>query len=48
MSRPPEQYASTPSLWRVACELAKFRDPYKAADLLLAIAKPALKEDRET
>lgn len=44
MSRPPEQYASTPNLWRLACELSKFKGPYKAAGMLLAMAGPVLKE----
>lgn len=44
MSRPPEKYADMPNLWRVACELAKFKDPHKACDMLLALAGPMLKE----
>ena len=44
MSRPPEKYANMPNLWQVACELAKFKDPYKACDILLALAGPMLKE----
>ena len=44
MSRPPEQYAHKPNLWRVACELSRFKDPYKALDMLLALAGPLLKE----
>lgn len=40
----PEQYASKPNLWRLACELAKFKDPYKATDMLMALATPMMKE----
>lgn len=43
-SCPPEQYAHKPNLWRLACELSEFKDPYKAADMLLALAGPLLKE----
>ena len=38
----PEKYADRPNLWRVACELAKFKDQYKAADTLMALAGPVL------
>ena len=40
----PEKYADTPNLWRVACKLSKFKNPYKAVDALLAVAGPMLKE----
>ena len=40
----PEQYANKPNMWRVACERAKFKEPYKAADMLLA-ALSSRKED---
>lgn len=40
----PEKYANTPNLYRVACELAKFKDPYKALNVMLALAGPLLKE----
>lgn len=45
----PEKYANKPNLFRVAFELSTFRDPYKAADMLLAVAGPAVKqgEDRK-
>lgn len=33
----PEQYADRPNLWRVVCELSKFKNPNKAADALLAM-----------
>lgn len=36
MSRPPEQYAGKPNLWRVACELSTFKDPYRALNALMA------------
>lgn len=36
-----KQYADRPNLWRVACELSKFKDPYKAADALLAMPTAA-------
>ena len=41
----PKKYANTPNLWRLACELSKFKEPEKALNLLLAIAGPMLKED---
>lgn len=34
--------AQKPNLWRVACELSKFKEPYKTLDMLLA--GPLLKE----
>ena len=37
--------AETPNFFRVARELSKFKSPYKAADMLLALAGPSLKED---
>lgn len=40
----PEKYANKPNLWRLACELSKFKEPEKALNLLLAIAGPTLKE----
>ena len=43
-SSPPPEYADTPNLWRVACGLSKFKNPYKTADELLALARPMLKE----
>lgn len=43
----PEQYANKPNMWRVACELAKFKEPYKALDMLMALAGPMLKQERE-
>lgn len=33
------KYAGRPNLWRVAKELARFSDPYKAADALLLAIK---------
>ena len=43
-NHPPEQYAKTPNLWRLACELSKFKNPYKTLDMVIAIAGPMLKE----
>ena len=43
----PEEYANRPNLWRLACELSKFDNPYKAADLLLAISGPMLKKEAD-
>lgn len=48
MSRPPEQYANKPNLWRLACELAKFKEPYKATDMLLDLVRPMLERERKT
>lgn len=42
---PPPEYANYPNLWRLACELSKLKEPYKALDMLLAVAGPMLKED---
>ena len=42
-----ELRAKKPNLYRVACELSKFKNPYKAADMLLALAGPILKEGTE-
>lgn len=41
----PEKYADRPNLWRVACELSKFKEPDKALDMLLALAGPMLRGD---
>lgn len=41
----PPEYANYPNLWRVACELSKLKEPYKALDLLLDLAGPMLEED---
>lgn len=38
MSSGKELYQRKPRLYRVACELSKFEDPYKALDVLLALA----------
>lgn len=40
----PEKYANRPNLWRVAYELAKFEDPHRTVDMLMALAGPMLKE----
>lgn len=40
-----EERTKRPNLWRLACELSKFKEPYKALDMLLAVAGPMLKED---
>lgn len=42
----PEQYADMPNLWRVACELSKFKDPCGAANILLSMAGPALRQSK--
>lgn len=48
MSYTPEQIAKIqterPNLWRVACEMSK---SHKAADTLLVIAGPMLKQEQE-
>lgn len=43
----PLEYSDRPNLRRVVCELAKFKEPYKTADLLLTIAGPMLKEETD-
>ena len=43
MTKLEELQAKRPNLYRVACELAKFEDPYKALDMLLALAGPMLR-----
>lgn len=40
----PDEYANMPNLWRFACELSKFKNPYKTLDMVLALAGPMLKE----
>lgn len=40
----PEKYANKPNLWWVVSELSRLRDPYRAVDMLLAVAGPALKQ----
>lgn len=51
MSYTPEQIAKIkaerPNLWRVACELSKFKDPYKVANILLAVVVPMLKQEED-
>ena len=44
MNRPPEKYAHLPNLWRVACELAKCKEPDKVLNALAAILS-SWKED---
>lgn len=46
MNLVPKKYANKPNLWRVACELAKLKEPYKALNMLLAMAGPKLKEEQ--
>lgn len=52
MSYTPEQIAQIkverPNLWRLACELSKFKDPYRVANALLAAAGPMLKQEEDT
>ena len=45
MPCPPEQYADKPNLWRLACELATFKEPYKAMNSLLGIIKVSAKKE---
>lgn len=45
MNETKELYQRKPRLYRVAIELSKFDDPYKALDLLLALAGPMLKKE---
>ena len=47
MNRTVERYKREyPNLWRVVEELAKFEDPYKAADMLLTVvAREGMKDD---
>ena len=40
-----ELYKRKPRMYRVACELAKFDDPYKALDMLLTPAGPMMKKE---
>ena len=39
--------SETPNFFRIAKELSKFKSPYKAADTLLAVAGPILKEGEQ-
>lgn len=43
----PEKCANTPNLYRLACEPAKFKDPYRACGVLLGLAGPMLKQGKE-
>ena len=46
MNEKPERGIDTPNFQRLAQELnRRFKNPYKAADMLLTIAGPMLKED---
>lgn len=38
----------TPNFLRVATELSKFKDPYKAADMLLLFIKDSMKDSAHT
>ena len=40
-----ELYQKKPRLYRVALELSKFDDPYKALDMLLALVGSTQEED---
>lgn len=40
-----ELYKRKPRLYRVACELSKFDDPYKALDMLLALVGSTQKKE---
>lgn len=46
MEKFEELRAKKPRLYRVALELSKFDDPYKALDMLLALVEPMTKEER--
>ena len=52
MSYTPEQIAKVaaekPNLWWLACELSKFKDSYRVANALLAVAGPILKQEEDT
>ncbi len=39
----PEKYADRPNLYRVACELAKSKDPDKILDVLAAVLSAGMK-----
>lgn len=41
----PEDY---PNLWRVACELARCKNPDKVLDALLAVAGDVLEQEEAT
>lgn len=45
MSSDKELYKKKPRLYRVACELSKFDDPYKALELMLALAGPIMRKN---
>lgn len=47
MNCPPEQYANRPNLWRVAQELATFKEPCKVLNMALAMAGPMLEREKE-
>lgn len=43
----PEKCANAPNLRPTACELSESKDLYKALDMLLALAGPMLKEEKQ-
>lgn len=43
----PRQYADKPNLWRLACELSKFKNPYAAFNVAMAMASPILEKSKE-
>lgn len=43
-----KNYTDTPQFLRVARALAKFKQPYRAADALLSMAGPMLEQEKET
>lgn len=45
MSSDKDLYQRKPRLYRVALELSKFDDPYKALDLLLALVESTQKKE---
>ena len=42
----PQQYANTPNLWRVACELSTFKEPYRVLNALMAILGADMKGEQ--
>lgn len=46
-STPPPKYANYPNLWRVACELARCKNPDKVLAALVAVAPPSLEQEKE-
>lgn len=47
MKHPPKQYANRPNLWRMACELSKFKNPHAILNAAMAIAGQMLEQNKE-